>query len=91
MAYTVNFERATADYDLVRAPGEMLKLWRPGHPAEFVKCEGPDGYIGELNYILNCIRSGNPPEVVTMTDGLAAVQICEAEERSIASGQVVSF
>jgi predicted dehydrogenase len=90
MAYTVNFEYATADYDLVRPPGEMLKIWREGNPAEFVKCEGPDGYIGELSYILNCIRSGRRPEVVTMRDGLTAVQICEAEERSIASGTIIS-
>lgn len=88
MAYTVNFEHATADYDLVRPPAEVLKLWRPGHPPQFVKCEGPDGYIGELSYILDCIRSQKPPETVTTADGLSAVQICEAEERSIQTAGV---
>jgi predicted dehydrogenase len=89
MAYTVNFEHATVDYDLARPVGEVLKLWQPGPTVEFVKCEGPDGYIGELNYILDCILGGRPPQVVTMEDGLQAVAICEAEERSIQSGAVV--
>jgi predicted dehydrogenase len=83
MAYTVNFEQATADYDLVRAPDNLLRLFRPGHPPETVECPGPDGYIGELEHIISCIQTGKPPTVVTMQDGLAAIQICEAEERSI--------
>jgi predicted dehydrogenase len=83
MSYTVNFENATADYDIVRAPTDMLKLFRPGHPPEVIKCEGADGYVQELQHIFHSIRSGVPPTVVTMEDGLAAIQICEAEEKSI--------
>jgi predicted dehydrogenase len=89
MAYTVNFENATADYDLARGPAEVLKLFRPGHLPEVVKCEGPDGYIGELSYILNCILSGKHPETVTMQDGVQAIEICEAEEKSIKSREVI--
>ena len=88
MAYTVNFEHATADYDLVRAPDNLLRLFRPGQPAETVKCTGPDGYVGELQHIIRCIQSGQAPTVVTMEDGLAAIQICEAEERSIQTRSV---
>jgi predicted dehydrogenase len=85
MSYTVNFENATADYDLVRAPDNLLRLFRPGHPAETVKCPGPDGYIGELRHIIQSIQQSTPPSVVTMQDGLNAIRICEAEERSIAT------
>jgi predicted dehydrogenase len=91
MAYTVNFENATADYDLVRAPDNLLRLSRPGQPAETVHCAGPDGYVGELAHILESIRSGRSPTVVTMQDGLTAIEICEAEERSIQTGQPVSL
>jgi len=83
MSYTVNFENATADYDLVRAPSDMLKLFRPGQPAEVIKCDGPDGYVQELQHIFHSIQTGVAPSVVTMKDGLAAIQICEAEDKSI--------
>jgi predicted dehydrogenase len=91
MAYTVNFENATADYDLVRVPDNVLKLFRPGHPAETVKCPGADGYVQELEHIFHSIQTGMPPTVVTMADGLSAIQICEAEEQSISSRSVVTL
>ena len=91
MAYTVNFELATADYDLVRAPDNLLRLSRPGHPAETVKCQGPDGYVGELQHMIDAIRTGQPPTIVTMRDGLTSVEICEAEERSIQTGEPASL
>ena len=89
MSYTVNFEQATADYDLVRAPDNVLKLFRPGHPGETVKCPGADGYVQELQHFFDSIQTGVAPSVVTMEDGLAAVQICEAEEASIKAASVV--
>ena len=89
MSYTVNFENATADYDLVRAPDAMLKLLRPGQPPETIKCAGPDGYVLELQHLLDSVRERSAPSVVTMEDGLYAIEICEAEERSIATGEPV--
>ena len=91
MSYTVNFENATADYDLVRAPSDMLKLFRPGQPAEVIKCSGADGYVQELQHIFEAIQKGVAPSVVTMADGLAAIQICEAEEKSIQSKSAVEI
>lgn len=88
MSYTVNFERATADYDSTRGP-EPLKLSVEGVPTAVVKPEGSDGYVGELSYFLNCVRNGVRPETVTAADGASAVEICEAEERSIATRQLV--
>ena len=85
MSYTVNFENATADYDLVRAPSDMLKVFRPRQPAEVINCSGADGYVQELQHIFESIQQGVPPSVVTMNDGMAAIQICEAEEKSIQS------
>jgi predicted dehydrogenase len=90
MSYTVNFERATADYDLAR-DAEALRLCEPGQPARVVKVEQPDGYIGELTHMVESIRAGQPPSIVTAQDGASAVEICEAEEESVRTGQPVTL
>jgi predicted dehydrogenase len=90
MAYTVIFENATADYDLARGK-DALRLFEKGKPACTVTCDGPDGYVAELRHIIEAIQSGRPPSVVTAEDGLAAVEICAAEEKSVHSGQIVSL
>lgn len=89
MSYTVNFERATADYDIARAPNDMLKLYEADKPGRTLECPGADGYVGELQHMLDCIREGTRPSVVTMEEGLTAIQICEAEEESIRAGKVI--
>ncbi|MEW6160058.1 MAG: Gfo/Idh/MocA family oxidoreductase [Verrucomicrobiota bacterium] len=88
MSYTVNFENATADYDLARG-ADALKLFEKDKPARTVECTGPDGYIGELSYLLNAIQTGKAPKRVTAADAVAAVEICEAEEASIRQGAAV--
>ena len=90
MAYTVVFERATADYDLARG-ADALKLFEAGKGARVVPPEPTDGYIGELGYLLDCIREKRAPQRVTARDALSAVEICEAEEQSIRTGQVVAL
>ena len=84
MAYTVNFENATADYDLARG-ADALKLSADGE-TKVITCEGDDGYIGQFAHFSEAIRSGKQPTRVTAQDGLLSVQVCEAEELSIASG-----
>jgi predicted dehydrogenase len=88
MAYTLHFENAMADYDLARGP-EALKLFVRGKPCRVITCKGPDGYVRELQHMVECIKNGEAPAVVTARDGLDAVEICEAEERSVQTGQVV--
>src|SRR5439155_4747412 len=51
MAYTINFERATADYDLARATNG-LRVVEAGQPPRNLQCEGPDGYVRELRHIV---------------------------------------
>jgi predicted dehydrogenase len=90
MGYTVMFERATLDFDLARGAA-ALRLDEPGQPSRVVKLKGPDGYGGELRHIIEAIQTGKPPTVVTARDGLSAVEICEAEEKSVKTGRVVSL
>jgi len=86
MAYLAVFERATVDYDSTRGT-EALKVFEQGKGTQVIKCDGADGYVGELRHLIESIQAGRAPTVVTAEDGLSAVEICEAEERSVASGQ----
>jgi predicted dehydrogenase len=82
MCYTFNFERATVDYDLTRGT-DALKVFEDGQPPRVVRNDGPDGYVGELRHMIESVLAGRPPTVVTAQDGLSAVEICEAEEKSV--------
>lgn len=90
MSYTVNFERATADYDIARGP-DALRLSVVGTPPAVIKPDGADGYVGELRHFLDCIRTGTKPTVVTADDGASAIEICEAEEASIHHRELVTL
>jgi predicted dehydrogenase len=90
MSYTVICERATLDYDLARG-ADALRLAETGKAPRAVRCAGSDGYSGEIGYMLQAIQTGKAPKVVTAQDGLSAVQICEAEAKSVRTGRVVSL
>ena len=89
MQAAVHFERATVDYDLGRKDG-TLKLYAEGK-ATPVEVANHDGYVGEMNYLLDCIRTGQRPTRVTAEDAVAGIRIVEAEKRSIETGQVVAL
>ena len=88
MSYTVNFERATADYDIARGK-ESLRVAEEGQGSKVITCEGTDGYVGELKHFGECVRTGKASSIVTAQDGLISVEICEAEERSAKQRQIV--
>jgi predicted dehydrogenase len=90
MSYTVNFERATVDYDLARG-ADALKVCEAGQPAQVLKLGQPDGYVGELRHFVECALTGTTPTVVTAADGVSSMEICEAEEQSVRSGQRVAL
>ena len=90
MGYTVMFERATADFDLARG-ADALRLDEEGKPSRVVKLKGSDGYGGEMRHIIQAIQTGKAPTVVTAQDGLSAVEICAAEEKSVKTGRLVAL
>ena len=90
MEYTINFEKATADYASGRI-AEPLKLYQEGEKPRAVVCASEDGYELELRHIIECIQKDAPPSIVTVDDGLSAVEICEAEEKSIKTGAPTSL
>lgn len=88
MAYSLLCERATLDFDLARG-SDAMQVTEHGQSPRVVTYDGPDGYGEEVRYAVQCALEGKPPTVVTGNDGLLALQICEAEEKSIQTGQVV--
>jgi len=82
MSYTLLCERATLDFDLARGADAML-VSEAGEAPRVIKYAGPDGYGVEVSYAVECAASGKRPEIVTARDGLSALEICEAEEKSV--------
>jgi predicted dehydrogenase len=82
MAYVVNFEHATADYDLARSDA-LLQVSSNG-VKETIKCVGPTGHVAQIQHIVAAIKSGQSPSIVTAEDGVAALELCEAEAASAA-------
>jgi len=79
MAYTVNFENATADYDLARAD-EALQVAVNGERTT-IKCDGT-GHLPMIQHFVLAVQSGTQPTVVSAEDGVAAIEVCEAEAAS---------
>jgi predicted dehydrogenase len=86
MRYTVNFEHATADFDLARE--RPLMLTRNGK-TEAVDAGAGYGYIGELRYFIDCVKRHQPPAIVTADDAVRSLKIIEAEVQSAQAGQAV--
>ncbi len=86
MRYTVNFQQATAVFDL--AAPTPLTLSRGGK-SETVAIDAGQGYEREIDYLLQCLASGQNPKTVTLDDAATSVRIVEAEVRSAMSGKRV--
>lgn len=88
---TVNFEHATAHFDL-SGEGGGLKLASEGR-LEPVDCSGyghADGWEGQLRYLIECVRRGERPGVVDAAAALESMRTVEAECRSAITGQSVT-
>jgi predicted dehydrogenase len=90
MGYTLHCERATLDFDLARGPNAM-QIIEQEKDSRFVTYNGSDGYGEEVRYVVECAKLGKAPSTVTARDGLIALEICEAEEKSLKTGQVVEI
>ncbi len=89
MSYTANFDRATIDYDVARGADEAVKIFEEGREVQLVKAGPHDGYVGEIQHLVDAIESGRAPTRVTALDGLTSLQLCEAEEESILERKIV--
>ena len=90
MAYTVNFDNATVDYDSTRGD-EALKLFLPEKEPQVLKLDAGDGYTGQIAHLIESIQSRSTPSIVTAQDGLTSIELCEAAKNSIESGVKVAL
>ena len=88
MRYTVNFEEATADFDLGR---EKKLLVHNAESSQEVECEAIDGWFAELHYFIECVERGEKPSVVTARDAHRSILIVEAERQSILTRRTVDI
>jgi len=88
MAYTLHCERATLDYDLSRGD-EALQVTEMGQSSRVIKLDRGDGYLREIDYLLECVLSGRSPTVVSARDAVRTLELCEAEEKSVRTHAVV--
>jgi len=87
MAFTVHCERATIDFDLARG-ADALQISQRGRTRR-IRLAAVDGYDKEIRYFVDCVAGGQKPAVVTAHDSLTALNILQAEERSVRNGCAV--
>lgn len=87
MAFTVNFENATAVFDMSK--DKPLTVYRPDVDPETIDPGNAAGYDLEIAYFIECIKENRKPVTVTLRDAANTIRICEAEAQSAASGQSV--
>jgi predicted dehydrogenase len=85
MTYCVNFDNATAVFDLSK--DKPLTLYEAGREPVAVELEPGMGYVPELAYLIDCIQSDEPPKRVTLQEAAQSILIIEAEALSVGSGQ----
>lgn len=94
MSYRVLFEKASVDYRLERSEAPLMLYRKPSGRGKApqpkaVKVPAGDGYKGEMNYLIKCIRKGEAPTTVTAADAAESIYIVEAEVKSVLSGKQV--
>ena len=85
MQFTVNFDRATAEFDFAR--DKPLTLYTDGKAQSIDPTH--NGYVGEMRYFIDCINKGTRPTKVTADDAVMGLRIIEAERLSSAAGKAV--
>jgi predicted dehydrogenase len=85
MAYLVNFEKATADYDSSRT-GACLQVSTEGKK-DMVELDCPSGHQAMLQHFVDCVGVGVCPVVIPNGEGSRSVELVQREERDILQAQ----
>lgn len=88
MRYTVDFERASAEYELGREPALTLSDARGSRAVDL---PAGTGYDHEIRHLLGAIAAGSADLRVTMDDALATAALLDAERESMARARWVSL
>ncbi len=85
MTYCVNFENATAVFDISK--DNPVTLYEADKEPLSVELNPGMGYAPQLAYFIDCIQSDKGPERVTLKEAAQSILIVEAEALSVESGQ----
>ncbi|MCC6676143.1 MAG: Gfo/Idh/MocA family oxidoreductase [Phycisphaerales bacterium] len=88
MRYLVNFERATAEFDLTHPT--PVRLHRESG-TEAVDVGPLTGYDGEIRHLVSVIGAGSRDIRATMDDAVAVAEMLDAEQRSMQMGRTVEL
>ena len=87
MQYQVNFENATAVFDIAaKNPLTLIEENKAPQPIELPKGMG---YDYEIAYLIECIIHNQQPVIVSLREAANSVRIIEAEVESIRTGHSV--
>jgi predicted dehydrogenase len=90
MGFTIHCQRATLEFDFARG-ADALQIHEPGQPTRSIRFDESDGYGAEIRHFVECVLRHRRPTIVTARDGVTALEICEAEEKSLRSGMVIKL
>jgi len=86
MKYLVTFERAVAEFDLVRG----VTLHGPGG-SENIALDDITAYDREIRYFVNATASAERNLRATLDEAVAVAEVIEAEHHSLASGRPINL
>ncbi len=82
MQYTINFENATATFDLARGD-QSVHLYQQNTTTEVdLPGAGQMGYAHELAYFTNCVRQGIQADRVSLRDAADSLALVESGARA---------
>jgi predicted dehydrogenase len=88
MKYVVNFERATADWDLSRTPTLML---HDADGSRAMELSPLTAYDHEVRHIISAIAEGRTKLRATLEDAVQVMKLIEAEHCSLESGMIAAL
>ena len=89
MTYLVNFENATALYDLNAE--NQLQVFREGEEPETIPMPDENAFDLQIAEFINAVQTGESPKTAPLSDGVKSAIIAEAERESIRLGQRVEL
>jgi predicted dehydrogenase len=88
MEYTVVADKGTIEYS---SAGRQPKLYKVDGTAETLEMQEADGYRAEIEYFVECCRTGARPELCPPEESAAAVKLTRlmVEARNKNGGRIL--
>lgn len=88
MKFIVNFEAATAEFDLARSPALVVHT---AEKSEAVELPAITGYDGEIRHLIQAIAAGRRELAASVDEAWEVTRILEAERESQRTGGAVKI